>query len=80
MSGQASEALFMSGEHGGMAIFNADSGGQLADLIDSCPARPFCSVETIPLMTAEEGAPVFGKARKRIGEMMERLSEMSSQH
>lgn len=77
LSGQATEALFMSGEHGGLAIFNTDSGGQLADLIDSCPARPFCSVETIPLMTAEESAPVFAKARQRIAEMMQRLSEMT---
>src|SRR5664279_2844926 len=77
VSGQASEALFMSGEHGGMAILNADSGGELADLIDSCPARPFCSVETIPLMTADEAAPVFAKAKQRIAEMIERLAQLA---
>ena len=70
----------MSGAHGGMAILNADSGGQLADLIDSCPARPFCSVETIPLMTPDEEAPVFANTRQRIAEMMQRRAEMAPAH
>jgi len=74
LSGQATEALFMSGEHGGFAIFNADSGGQLADLIESCPARPFCSVETIPLMTAGEAKSVQLKSQARIGEMMQKMA------
>jgi muconolactone delta-isomerase len=77
LSGQATEAMFMSGEHGGLAIFNADSGGQLAELIDACPARPFCSVETIPLMSTDEAAPVIEKAKVRVSEMMHRISELA---
>ena len=74
LSGQASDAMFMSGEHGGFAIFNADSGGQLAGLIESCPARPFCSVETIPLMTASEGKPVLERSQAQIAEMMQKMA------
>jgi muconolactone delta-isomerase len=80
LSGQATETAFMSGEHGGFAIFNAESGGQLADLIESCPSRAFCSVETIPLMTAAEAKSVQLKSQARIGEMMQKMATMAGAH
>jgi len=75
-SGKATDAGFMSGVHGGYAIFDTNSGGELADLVDACPARPFCSVEVFPLMTVEESLPVLGKAKQRIGQMMQQLAKL----
>jgi muconolactone delta-isomerase len=75
-SGKVTEAGFMSGEHGGFAVVGAKSGGELADFIESCPARPFCTVETIPLMSSDENAPILAKVKVRIGEMMQKMAGM----
>jgi hypothetical protein len=76
-SGKATDAGFMSGLHGGFAIFETKSGGELAELVESAPARPFCSVEVIPLMTVEESQPIFGKAKQRIADMLQKLAKMN---
>ena len=76
-SGKATDAAFMSSEHGGFAIFDVASGAELADLSDSCPARPFCSVETMGLMTPKEAEPVLAKAKARAAEAMQMMAKFA---
>lgn len=77
-SGRASDAGFMSSEHGGFAIFDVASGAELADITDACPARPFCSVETMGLMTPKEAEPVLAKAKARAAEAMQMMAKFAS--
>jgi muconolactone delta-isomerase len=76
-SGKSTDAGFMSSEHGGFAIFDVASGAELADLTDSCPARPFCSVETMGLMTPKEAEPVLAKAKTRAAEAMQMMAKFA---
>jgi hypothetical protein len=72
-SRKATEAAFMNPDHGGMAVFDVTSAVELNELVESCPARPFCKVETIPLIDEKEWEPSFQKSKARMMKMWEQL-------
>jgi hypothetical protein len=72
-SNKATEAAFMNPDHGGIGIFDVSSAAELLELTESCPARAFCKVETIPLIEEKEWAPVFAKSKARMMQMWEQL-------
>lgn len=72
-SGKFSDAAFYVPDHGGVAIINASSPAELFSLVEACPMRAFCTVETTPLIDYAEWKPVFQRSKAAALAMFERL-------
>src|SRR5579885_603060 len=75
-SGRAIENGFFAGAHGGFGIFKASSAAELAELVEACPARPFCDVEIIPIASPDELAPVIAKSKAKALEVFAKMAQM----
>jgi hypothetical protein len=75
-SGRAVECGYFAGPHGGFAVFKANSAAELTELVESCPARPFCEVEVIPVASADELAPVIAKSKAKALEVFAKIAQM----
>ena len=71
--GKFSDAAFFAPDHGGIAIVDVSSHGELLGLVESCPIRPFCTVETVPLIDYAEWQPVFQKTKAAALAMFEKM-------
>ena len=73
-SGKVTETAFLNPSHGGMAVFDVKDPGELLELVESCPVRPICTVETHPLIDAKEWLPLFAKVHQRAIASFEKMA------
>ncbi len=75
-AGKFTDGAFWAAGHGGFAIINANDAAELHTLIELSPARPFCKIETYPLLETDEFQPVFTKIKAQAKAGFEKYQSM----
>jgi hypothetical protein len=74
-SGKATDVGFWATGHGGYAIWNTNNAAELHTLIESVPARAFCSVQSYPILETDDFPAVFNKLRSQFQPMVDKIQK-----
>lgn len=75
-AGRIECAYFFGADHGGAMIVDITKPSDLLAIIDACPTRPLCDVETIPLLTVAEWREPWAKMKPQMLEMFNKMKAM----